>query len=585
MARAFVRRARGAFVSAWAAWRSPLGLVLTAALALRLTGLTWGLPASDGWDDDGVAPRDFLVGVAMTYWPGHHYTYPPLQLLLLALASAPVWATALARAPSLAPDVVIHTFIAVPTMTALAVVARAISAAMSIGVLWTIARIGRELGGTRRAGVWAAAACGCSSVFTYYAQTTNLEVPYLFWSTLALEALVRALLGRDVRALRRVPLLAAMAVATKDQAYAMFLAGLPLAAVTWIAVDPWARARSWLVLRELALGACLGLALLAVVDGAIINPSGFADRVHMLLGSASQDHAFYPKSAAGRLAALRDTLLAFPQFYSWAFAPWTALGVWRVVRAQAPEKRAAGLAPLWLALSFTFAFNATARRSELRFELPQTTVWGLYAGLAFDAFTSRAIPGGRWARGLSWAVAGLCVAIAVFRCLAVDAAMVLDPRYDAEAWLRAQVRPGDHIEAYGNNVHLPRFPAAAVVERVDPSPIDGRNPLPGVLEVSDRFSNVDARHPRFIVVSEFWAHRYLMEDDDSEGAGRVFSPAQQALQTDTDSRKYFHALRDGATGYRWAHRSEFSSAFWPEVDIHESLSQAVWIFERPEAAD
>ena len=78
-------------------------------------------------------------------------------------------------------------------MTALAVIARAVTAAMSLAVLWNVARIGEELVGTRRAGVWAAAGCACSSIFTYYSQTTNLEVPYLFWSTLALRALIRGI--------------------------------------------------------------------------------------------------------------------------------------------------------------------------------------------------------------------------------------------------------------------------------------------------------------------------------------------------------------------------------------------------------
>ena len=59
-------------VRAWprrglALWRSPLGKILAAAAVLRLAGLFWGLPASDGWDDDGVAPRDFLVGVLETF--------------------------------------------------------------------------------------------------------------------------------------------------------------------------------------------------------------------------------------------------------------------------------------------------------------------------------------------------------------------------------------------------------------------------------------------------------------------------------------------------------------------------------------
>ena len=33
---------------------------------LRLAGLFWGLPAADGWDDDGFAPRNFLTALALT---------------------------------------------------------------------------------------------------------------------------------------------------------------------------------------------------------------------------------------------------------------------------------------------------------------------------------------------------------------------------------------------------------------------------------------------------------------------------------------------------------------------------------------
>src|SRR5262249_18053370 len=115
-----------------AAGRSPLGALLAAPLLLRWAGLGWGVPPARGWDDDGIPPRDFLVGVAMTYWPGHHYTYPPLQLIGLAVVSAPVWVAAALRAPSLSPDALIATFIQVPTMTALAVIARAATVAMSL---------------------------------------------------------------------------------------------------------------------------------------------------------------------------------------------------------------------------------------------------------------------------------------------------------------------------------------------------------------------------------------------------------------------------------------------------------------------
>jgi hypothetical protein len=560
-------------------WRSPVGKVLAVAILLRLTGLSWGLPASDGWDDDGVAPRDFLVGALMTYWPGHHYVYPPLHLIILTIASAPVWIAALLGAPSLGQDALVAAFIQVPTMTALTVVARATTACLSLGLLWNVAKIGEDLRGSKRAGAWVAASCGFNVVFTYYSQTSNLDVPYLFWAILALRALIRAIVHRDLVWLRRVPVLAALAVATKDQAYALFVIGVPLALATWLIIDREARPGAREIVSRLATGTAVGAGLLLLIDGAIGNPSGFVARIRLLLGAASQDHANYAKTWAGRGHALRDSLLLFNEYYPWAFAPLVVLGIFVALRSPDRARRSAGLVPLWFAISFTVAFNMAARRTEHRFLLPQMMMWGIYAGLAFDVLHEHIE---RVRPSAFWAVAATCFAAALLRSAAVDVAMIFDPRYDAERWMRAHVRSDDRVEMYGNNVHVPRLPWIANVQRVDPSPTEGRNPLPGVAEVSDRFSNVDARKPRFIVVPAFWAHRYLVDRAATERAGRMVTPEEASLQEDADSRHYFEALRDGQLGYRWAHLSTWESAIWPRVDIHASLTRDIWIFERRE---
>jgi hypothetical protein len=564
---------------ALALWRTPLGKVLAAALVLRLTGFTWGLPASDGWDDDGVAPRDFLVGVLETYWPGHHYTYPPLHLLLLTVSTAPVWIAALLRAPGLDPAVVIPSFLAVPTMTAMALVARGVAVALSLGLLWNAAQIAVLLRGQARAGAWVAAACGLNAVFTYYSQTTNLDVPYLFWTLVALRWVTHAIVKGEPRSLRRALVYAALAVATKDQAYAIFLFGLPLSLAGWMLLDRDARPLLPRVLRELGVGLAVAVPLLLVLDGAVTNPSGFRDRVRYLLGAASQDFAIYPTTWEGRLHAARDSLLSFGQFYPVAFAALALAGI--VVAWRAPEparwaRRAAGLVPLLAALSFTVAFDMSARRSEHRFALPQMVFAGIYIGLALDDVHARL------ARHRAALVAALvpCLGYALFQCVAVDVAMVLDPRYDAEAWMREHVRPGDRMEIYGTNVQLPRFPPWASIERVDVTPVDGRNPILGVKEVSAPFSDVESRQPRFILVSEFWAGRYLIEREWVAPSGRVLTPGQERLEGDLDSRAYFHVLRDGRLRYRLAHVSTWTSTFWPRIDIHASLTRELWMFER-----
>src|SRR6185437_13154013 len=161
-------------------------------------------------------------------------------LIVLTLATAPVWITTLLRAPSYEPQAVIHWFIGVPNMTVLAVIARLVTAGLSLGLLWNLAQIGKILRG-ERAAVCVAVACGLDAVFTYYSQTTNLDVPYLFWSSIALRWIVHAIAHRAPRSLRRALVYAALAVATKDQAYALFLFGLPLALGVWFALDRQAR--------------------------------------------------------------------------------------------------------------------------------------------------------------------------------------------------------------------------------------------------------------------------------------------------------------------------------------------------------
>jgi hypothetical protein len=72
-------------------------LVLLGVAVLHLACIGWGLPSSDGWDVDGVAPRDFLPGIVETYTPGRYFTYPPLHLELLALLTSPVTAFEVGR--------------------------------------------------------------------------------------------------------------------------------------------------------------------------------------------------------------------------------------------------------------------------------------------------------------------------------------------------------------------------------------------------------------------------------------------------------------------------------------------------------
>lgn len=552
--------------------RSPLFWILLFAAGLRLAGLFWGLPASDGWDDDGFAPRNFLTALALTWKPGAYFTYPPLHALLLALPALPVVGWALAHAPSLSQHDVIATITQSGYMTYFAALGRLVSLLMSLGIIWSVGEMARLTAGAR-AGLLAAIACALNFGLTYYGQVSNLDVPYLFWACLALVWCMRAVVEQQPQRFWWAALSAAAAIATKDQAYALFLVSLPLFLALWFVADAWPRAHGRRIFLTLLPAAGVSLLLLLLIDGAITNPSGFMHRVAFLAGPASQDYAEYLHGPAGWLALLGDMGGDYARGYGIAAMVLAGLGVAVHLRQSRDGMRVAGLLPLLAIISFTVCFNFAALRSDDRFLLPQAVLSCVYIGIAAEmlAFASR-----DWMRFAGRGALLLVALAALHMCVAVDAAMLFDPRYDAERWMAAHVRPGDVVETYGQNCFLPRFPANARVIRVGQGSLKVRNPLPGVGELRQPF--ILPRHPRFVVLSLAWARRYL-EPAIPLPAGRIYSRLQQQDFINTDAALHFQGLVNGTAGYRLAYAARPSS-LWPIVHIHDSLDEPVWIFER-----
>lgn len=573
-------RARAAYTELDRAER----FVLFVVAIVHVTGMHWGLPASDGWDVDGVAPRDILPGVLKTFTPGDFFTYPPLHLLLLAILTLPVSLVTLARAPSLSQHDVVMTFLQVPTMTVFAVVARVVSALMSLGVVLAVGTMARSIFGAR-AKAWAMAIAGFEVAGTYYAHTSNLDIPALFWASQALAALVVALESDAPKRLRRVAVLAACAIATKDQAYALFALSFPIAIGLWgIARYRAGNARE--LVRETVYLAGGGGGLVLLLDGALTNPTGFLARLRFLTGPASQDFAQYSRDWPGRLAALKDASLFLPNHYPLVVVPLFVLGFLIAIHRSAGRRKIDALVPALAVLSFTLTFNCVARRVEERFMLPQMQLLAVYGGGAIGIFlelASQATSSTSARRTLTWLIrvpALGCVAACFHMSIIMLATMLFDARYDAEAYLREHVRPGEVIEVYGHNVYLPRFPEAAIVQRIDTRPVDGRNPMPNIEEKEALLSDVASRKPRWIVVSMGYAWRFLHHAYGDTG-GHLMPLIQRMTLKDRDSTEYMRALFAGNAGYKTAHIAHYAGhpPLLPPRPLHASLAVDVWIFE------
>jgi len=317
----------------------------------------------------------------------------------------------------------------------------------------------------------------------------------------------------------------------------------------------------------------VALALLLLVDGAITNPSGFVRRIAFLAGPASTGYAEYLPGPSGWLALLGDMGRNFATGAGMVAMILATIGlVLHVTRARGGV-RVAGLLPAFAILSFTLCFNFIALRSDDRFLLPQAVLACVYIGIAAEALAFAHAAGVRLAARGALALTAL---LALHQAMAINAAFLFDPRYDAEAWMQAHVIPGDAIETYGQNCFLPRFPADAKVTRVGQGDLKLRNPLPGVTEIRAPFG--EARQARFVVVNAKWAQRYLRPQSPL-GEGRIYSQLQQTDFRNRDGRDYFARLLAGSAGYRLVHAAHYDG-LWPAVHIHDSLDETVWIFER-----
>jgi hypothetical protein len=314
-----------------------------------------------------------------------------------------------------------------------------------------------------------------------------------------------------------------------------------------------------------------------MVDGAVFNPSGFKARMAFLAGSASQDYAEYTTGWSGRARILFDMASGFPLQYPYLLAPFILIGFVRAMRGARRQRLVVGLLPLLVALSFTVAFNWTARRTNARFLVPQAVMLAVYGGYGLDlvAFAARGFP-----RIVGQAAVSLALARGIFTSISVDANLLGDPRYDAERWLAEHVKPGDTIEIYGLNVYQLRLPPGARVLRVGPEPLDKRNPLPGVEEVKAPFAEPTDRGAKWVVLSTGWVWRFFQKAEHDLPVGRQMTTGAYRLTTDEPAAQFFDRLISGRTAYAYAHESKYESSLFPNVDVHGTSARLVWIYER-----
>jgi Dolichyl-phosphate-mannose-protein mannosyltransferase len=554
--------------------------------ASELVTFGWDLPGSHGWENDGIAPRDLFGGLAHNLTPGMAHRYPLLHYLVLGVLSLPALLTAVLSGPLTAEGVRARV-LSVPCMTAISLLAKALATLMGMLSILVIARIVRRTVGAR-AGRYAALFAATNLTFAFYARVSNLDVPYLTWSVLALDSLLDILESGDARAYTRFGIFAAAAVATKDQAYACFILVAPvyLVLLPLVARGRFSRAHPRLLVRSALTGA-LAYGLLS---GALLNPTGFVRRLRELRGPSSELWRAYSKDAKGLGANLTDVLRAAAHDF-WPVPIFAvaclgvALALLRKPGTTNVESRGVRALPFLAGLGSLLFFTLGVGRSEHRFVLPFGFFLATYAGVSADTLVTATAALGAEVAGR--AVATLALVWCGVSSSATHLTQLGDARLEVERFLAGRPR-GSVVETYGLLVYAPHFDVSETspyrVVRVGPDRPKSRNPLVGATELEGRIADVETRKPDVLVISEGFAGPYLAMSDDRS---RPLSAVILARQADSATSAFVHsALTDSLPHYRLALAARPRLPRWAHpfglhpVGIQGTTGLSVWVLVR-----
>jgi hypothetical protein len=557
---------------------APLARVLAIYGTIQFVASWWDLPGSYSWENDGVAPRDLFVGLAENLTPGKGHTYPLMHFALLGVLCLPILLTALARARSFAFVDLRSAMLAVPTMTAISVVAKLVSVVMGCVALWALARIVRRTV-SASAGRWAVAfAATCLSV-SYYGRTVNLDGPCLMWTALAMDALLASAESGRQHDYWRAALFTAAAVATKDQAYASFVLTLPLYGLLLPLYFRRAPGSAhslypdWSWRRLLGSTGVFALGL-GALGGGLWNPTGFLFRLRLLTGPNTESWRLYAPTLAGKL----ENLGAIARSQADAWWPWPAVALaWLGVglACAMPREGALGrtsfrLLPLVAGLSSLVFFSLVVGRTEHRFLLPLGFWLSAYGGIAADWAVRRAR-----APVVIRVAVGAMVLASGLRGLGLVATQWGDARREVTDYL-ARLPSGSQVETYGGVTYQPHYAAPPRapyrVRRVGPEPVRRRDPLVPGEEVVATFGEALTPPADVLVITEGFA-------------GRFFQLARPGVAA--EARRYFTAALAGQLpGYELVRTFEPRVPAWlrmlgmAPIEIHGSTGQRAWVLRR-----
>lgn len=483
--------------------RSDTLVLFMFALALYLPLISWGIPHATAADrvvafsTDDILPLGPLAELRNAFIetrPDRNYGYPFWHYFVAGVAQAPYLAYLRLSGGMGTPAPTFPFGIRDPVRALwwLTFIGRLVTVLMAAGIVASAYWFSRILW-DRTTGIVAAALTAVSYLMVYYARTGNVDVPSFFWT--ALGAVAFALIvrhGVTTRRMAALGVLAALAMATKDQALVVFLPlGCALLAPSLNGGQPGSYP-----FRPLLVGLAASVAAYAVATGMVVDP-----RRHLVHVGGLLFHPEWLTVATGPNIARHARTLS-------GLAGLSAEYVAKFADAMSPAVLLAAVAGGAIAIRrnpWHLVFVVPAVLLFLVLAVPTGLVVRRYflpLTLFVDAFAASLVVA-LWRS--SWKPVG--TALVIVLCgwrLAIAAdlsyAQYHDTRYPASAWLAEHAHSGDRIEYFGSRSPLPHLSADVRTRRI-PEEIQRRRKTSDAESIRRYF---EEDKPQYVVIIPDW---------------------------------------------------------------------------------
>ncbi len=543
-------------------WGRVLPLLLAlVAVAGYLPGISWGLPQGTSsrtqpWGPDEIAPMGPLhwahsllsgTGEGPTKYPLFHYLlvavfYVPYLLFQLLTGK---WVRGTTEYPYGWVD-------PVASLQTLVLIARAVSVLMGAGTVVVAYFTAKRL--------WDRTTAVLAGVFVlllypmfYYAKMSNVDVPALFWCSLVFLLAADVLQeGWTIKGATWMGVFAALAMATKDQSYAILIL-LPFGLVLFHlrAERDKGQASFWSLCKAPLVGLLISALVYVFASGLVLRPAAYLQHLRFadnaLVGSMPSFWYYrYAADLAGYRGLLVESLRQIVDSLGWLLFLAASAGIVICLFRERSK-----LVFLLTVPVFLVGVILPVRHTAIRFMLPLAFLLACYSARALAVGCQSPHPA---LRALAWMVILVGCSFEVLRGADLVHLMRTDPRYTASAWLAGYARPGDHIEFFES-------PSGKFRGRINKMPC-----LPKGVEVRDA------------------AETLLLGARQLDGEFLLtVGPEDQELHWFCPPGTY-HALLNGSLGYQLGANIQTPSLFsHPHLNHH--INPRVQIFVRRDRAE